>query len=95
MNQKKNRNLKVATVVSTKAGKTAIKTNVDLTVLLEDGSEVMIKKGSYLNTEDPRELPKRLLAEGKISEDLAAQMQERADKTPDFVLRDITFYNKG
>ncbi len=92
---RKNKNIKVASVVSTKAGNTALKTNIDLTALLEDGTEIVIKKGSYLNTEDPRELPKRLLAEGKISEDLAAQMQERADKIPDFVLREVTFYNKG
>lgn len=51
-----------------------------------------MSKGQFINIvskSDRLELAERLLSEGKISEEIAQKMVERANKIPDFVLAEL------
>jgi hypothetical protein len=50
--------------------------------------EHAIPAGSYVNIEDPRTLPDKLLQSGKISQEIYEKMTSR--EIPDFVLRELT-----
>jgi hypothetical protein len=50
--------------------------------------EHAIPAGSYVNIEDPRTLPDKLLSEGKISEEIYNKMTAR--EIPDFVVCELT-----
>lgn len=68
------------------------KTNVDLIARNYDGSEVVIPRGSYVNIDNPRELPDKLLAMGKIDEERAEEMRaEIEEKVPSFVTFDLNY----
>lgn len=70
---------------------TVIRTAVDLVAKLHDGTTVEIPKGSYINVDDPRTLPDKLLEIGAIGEELAEKMRVKAAATPDFVKYNLSF----
>lgn len=53
-------------------------------------TNITLKEGEFVNVDDPRTLPDRLLEAGVISDERHAEMKERAEKTPDFVVADLT-----
>lgn len=63
-------------------------------VVHKDGTTevVSIPRGSYLNLNDPRELPSVLLRNGSIDEERAEEMRSQIEqRTPAFVKETLTF----
>lgn len=97
-NQRKSRAVNLASVVTRKpesGGGNVVKTNVELVARLHNGQEITIPSGSYVNLDDPRTLPDKLLKEGRIGEEAAAKMRERAKELPDFVKAQLTYVQRS
>lgn len=57
-------------------------TFVEVTVKNSAGQVLSTQVNGFINIQDPRKLPSELLAAGKISEEIAASMEERAARLP-------------
>lgn len=92
------KNIRLASVVTRRpesGGGTVVKTEVELIARLRSGEEVVIPSGSYVNLDDPRKLPDQLLKAGKITEEQADGMRERAAELPDFVKAQLNYFNRN
>lgn len=62
---------------------------------LKISNDVKLTKGQIVQVQSPKEQlaqAKLAFADGKISEELMEKIEERVDKTPDFVLKEIFYF---
>jgi len=64
-------------------------------VYIKISEDVTLKKGDFVNVDDPRKLPDILLGLGAINEELHAKMTEQAAKIPDFVKFTLSVKNNA
>lgn len=67
------------------------KWNYTVEFVVKDGNGNVIAKqtNGFVNVVDPRTQPQELLEAGLISEDVAQQMMERAEKIPEAIVKQL------